>query len=126
MQPTTVRLDDETLAEVDTEAKEQGLSRSDYIRELIKTRHDYDRLQNDYEEQLRDYEQTIERLQNEKRLILEQREEHTELVEYVEEERSMQRRREDREQRRAQAGVLTRTKWWLTGMPDDDADGEEE
>lgn len=125
MQPTTIRLPDEVLTEVDDEAKDRGLSRSDYIRELIENRHDYARLQDDYEDQLRDYEETIERLQNEKRLILEQREEHTDLVEYVEEERSMQRRREDREQRRAEAGVLTRAKWWLTGMPEDDGGDNE-
>lgn len=33
-----------------------------------------------------------------------------ELVRVVEEEQSIQKRR-------AEAGILTRTKWWITGMP---------
>lgn len=51
-----------------------------------------------------------ERLENEKRTILEQREEHGELVRAVQEERDLERRR-------AQAGLATRAKWWMFGMP---------
>lgn len=40
--------------------------------------------------------------------------EHQELVQYVEEERTAERRRR-------QAGILTRSKWWLFGQS-----GEEE
>lgn len=58
-------------------------------------------------------EQENERLRREKRLILEQREEHTELVRAVESERSLA-------ERKASAGVLTRAKWWLVGMDDDE------
>lgn len=52
----------------------------------------------------------IDRLEREKRMILEHREEHTELVESIQ-------REESRQDRLARAGVLTRAKWWLTGMP---------
>lgn len=38
------------------------------------------------------------------------------LVEYVDEQRTLEQSRERREERRAQAGVLTRAKWWLVGM----------
>lgn len=53
-----------------------------------------------------------QRLHNERNTILNAREENTELVEYVEEERSMTKRK-------AQAGILTRGKWWLMGMDDE-------
>ena len=43
--------------------------------------------------------------------------EHTELVEYVQEERSIAKRREEREEMRAQAGILTKAKWAIVGMP---------
>jgi len=42
-----------------------------------------------------------------------------ELVEYVEEERSLAQRREEREKQKDEAGVLKRAKWWLVGMPSD-------
>jgi len=45
------------------------------------------------------------RLPGTKRIILEQREENTELVKYVEDERRFRH-----------AGLLTRAKWWLTDM----------
>jgi len=43
-----------------------------------------------------------------------------ELVEYVEEERSLAQRREEREKQKDEAGVLKRAKWWLVGMPSDE------
>jgi chromosome segregation ATPase len=51
-----------------------------------------------------------ERLENEKQTLIEQREEHGELVRYVREERSAERRRRE-------AGLVTRAKWWAFGMP---------
>lgn len=50
------------------------------------------------------------------------REERTDLVEYVEQQRELDRNRRDIERRRAEAGVLTRAKWWLVEMDTDDAD----
>ncbi len=62
----------------------------------------------------------MERLRNEKRTLINDREERTELVEYVEEQREVERYR-DRQQRKIdQARVLTRAKWALVGMPTDD------
>lgn len=55
----------------------------------------------------------VERLQNEKRLILEEREEKEELVKYVEDERTV-------EQRWREATALKRMKWRLFGMDSDD------
>lgn len=53
----------------------------------------------------------LDRVHREKRQILELRDEHTDLVTAVETEVSLQ-------EKRAHAGVLTRMKWFLTGMPD--------
>jgi signal recognition particle GTPase len=41
-----------------------------------------------------------------------------ELVQYVEHERELESRRAWREEQQAKAGVVTRTKWALVGMPD--------
>jgi hypothetical protein len=65
--------------------------------------------------EVEDLEQTVERLQNEKRLILEQREEATEIQNYVEEERSYRN-----------AGLKTRLKWWVWGKPSDASNQEEQ
>ncbi|MFC6763610.1 hypothetical protein [Natrinema soli] len=56
--------------------------------------------------------------------MIEQREEHTKLVEYVEEEREVQRYRARRQRMVDQAGAHTRLKWWWTGIPVDDDRGE--
>jgi len=66
------------------------------------------------QETIDDLDRDVERLQNEKRLILEDREEKQELVRYVEEERTV-------EERWRRAGLATRLKWRLTGMPGDDS-----
>ncbi|GAA0252636.1 ribbon-helix-helix protein, CopG family [Haladaptatus pallidirubidus] len=73
--------------------------------EYAELHEEYDELQSEYEE----VKQELERVHREKRQILEQREENTELVKYVEEERSLTRQK-------AEAGIATRAKWWLFGM----------
>ena len=52
------------------------------------------------------------------------REEHQELVEYVEQERTLQERRADREREREEAGIFTRAQWWLFGRPAEDTADE--
>lgn len=59
-----------------------------------------------------------DRLQNEKRLILDQREETTELVRTAE-------RQKDWIERQARAGLLPKTKWAIFGMVDTDAESDE-
>jgi Arc/MetJ-type ribon-helix-helix transcriptional regulator len=70
-------------------------SKSEFVRKCIQAH-----------TKIEDLERDIERLQNEKRLILEQREEATEIQKYVEEERTYRN-----------AGVKTRLKWWVWGKP---------
>ena len=102
MERLTIRVPEELLEEIEDLAEAEDVSQSEAARTLLRRGTEAEALQ-----------QEAERLRREKRLILEQREEHTELVRAVAREQS-------REDRRAQAGVLTRAKWWLVGMDDDD------
>lgn len=68
---------------------------------------------------IEDLETENERLRNEKRLILEQREEKTELLEYVEQEREAERYRDRRRRQLDEANILQRWRWKLTGVPAD-------
>ncbi|MFC6764877.1 hypothetical protein [Natrinema soli] len=71
-------------------------------------------LRNEYESRITDLKTEIERLRNEKRTLINDREERTELVRYVEEERTLSKQK-------AQAGIATRAKWFVTGMPTEEA-----
>jgi hypothetical protein len=120
MEPITLRIESDTLEEIDDEAEQSDQTRAEYLREVIGNRHRHEQIQAEHEEILRDYEQKVDELEteldrvhSEKRLILEQREENEKLVNYVETEKTLT-------EKKAQAGVLTRTKWWLTGVPTED------
>lgn len=41
---TTIRLDDELFKKIDEERKERGISRSEYIRQILRERHESDEL----------------------------------------------------------------------------------
>lgn len=58
--------------------------------------------------QVDELETTVERLQNEKQTLIQDRQEHSEIVEYVEEEQTYR-----------QASLPTRAKWWVFGKPDE-------
>lgn len=120
MDPITLRLPTDTLKEVDKEAEAEGLSRAEYLREVVENRHADDEMLSEYEEKLSDYENEVEelrtelnRVRNEKRQVLDLREEHTDLVRAVQSERSIQ-------ERRATASIFKRWKWAITGMPDEE------
>jgi Arc/MetJ-type ribon-helix-helix transcriptional regulator len=91
------------LRTANEELREQRDDRNERISELES---EVASLQDDLEEAQRD----VERLQNEKREILAAREENQELRKYVEDERTSQ-------QRWREAGLATRMKWRLFGMP---------
>lgn len=97
MQQITLRIREDTLEALEEEAEERGVSRSEHIRDILDSRDDVEDLQTE-----------VERLRREKRQILEQREEATELVRYVEDEL-------ERRERRDTAPVWTRARWWLLG-----------
>ncbi len=92
---------DPLLDKLDAEADENGVSCSEYIRNTLASRGDTEELRREND-----------RFRNEKRALVQQREEHTALIEYVEDERRIQERREQRQQR----NILWRA-WWLAGTP---------
>ena len=56
--------------------------------------------------------QTVERLQREKRMILEQRNEHTELVKSIQRDQTLS-------EKKSRANIVTRWKWRVMGMLDE-------
>jgi SOS response regulatory protein OraA/RecX len=93
--------------------------RSKAVRDLLDRGFQYEELKNDLE-------QTEARVDDLRRQLQEAnagRRDVDEIVSYVEEERELQRHREEREQRREQrrnAPAWRRARWWLFGMPDDE------
>jgi TolA-binding protein len=122
MQKISFRLPDGVIEDVEAYEEEKDLSRSKACRELISSAIEDvrgqsvdDRLRSvreEYEEQIEDLEREVERLNRERRQILEQREEHNELVSAVERDQSLA-------ERKAGAGLGTRLKWWMFGMSDE-------
>lgn len=103
MQKCTVSLRDRDVDVIDdVEQRDDVDSRSEAVRRIIT---EYADLRAECE----DLRTECERLKNEKRTILEQREENEELVAYVDQEKTLQ-------ERKAKAGVVTRLRWWVSGM----------
>lgn len=95
----TITLTDEQLELLEEKSGDSGEyeSKSEAVRNLIDAGEQA-------EEELADLRTKVERLEREKRQILEQRQEHTDLVEYVEDELAY------REQ-----PLSVRLRWWLFG-----------
>lgn len=100
MPQASARVSENVSAEIDAYSDEHDCSRSTAIRELLQRGVEYDRVRNEND-----------RLQRNLQQLIGQREEHGELVEYVEEERALQQRRQERQD----APAWRRAKWWLFG-----------
>jgi len=118
---TSVSLNDELSSYVGEVSSSTGENDAEAIREAIRHAREQDARLDDLEaenEQLQqrvdDLETELDRVRNEKRLLLEEREEKAELVKYVEQERTA-------EQRWREAGLWTRAKWKVLGMPADES-----
>ena len=103
MQPVSSRLDADTLRMVDDTADANDESRAEAIRRLVERGLEYDELARE-----------IERLENEKRTLIADREEKQELVRFAERQRELAEYERERQKR----GVFTRFVWWLRGHPD--------
>ena len=66
MDPTTVRLAEDTLAAVDNEADERELSRAERIREIVENRHEIEQVRSELDAVRAEYEQRISELEDEK------------------------------------------------------------
>lgn len=100
METVTLRVEADTLEAVDEEAEERGLSRSEYVRQVLGRRDEYEEVCEELERVRRE----LERSRREKRQILEQREEKKELQRYVDDELSYR-----------EASLSKRARWWLFG-----------
>jgi DNA-binding ferritin-like protein len=105
----TVRLSDALASHVDAVRQDDETSDAEAVRECIRRSRRLD----DVEERVAELEEEVEQLKREKRLILEEREEKRELATYVEDQRTA-------EQRRREAGLATRARWFLFGEDRDD------
>jgi len=101
----TATLSDEQAAHV---AERDGQSDAARVRRCIERSQELA----DCRDRVDELEQRVERLEREKRLILDEREEHSQLVKAVEREQSLA-------EERAQAGLATRARWWLFGRDED-------
>lgn len=117
---TSVSLDTELASYVRDVATEAGENNAEAIRNALRHgREQADRaasLETETErlrERVAALETERDRLQDEKQQVLAQREENTELVEYVEQERTVERQWRE-------AGLATRMKWRVLGMPSAD------
>lgn len=112
MEQITLRVPADTLESLESEADERGISRSEYIRDILESRNEHAESVDELQAKVDDLEADLDRVREEKRLILQEREEKAELARYVEDERTA-------EQRWRQAGLGTRFKWRIFGMPSD-------
>lgn len=104
----TVRLDDALAEHVDAVRQDSETADAEAVRQCLRRSQNVDEL----EKEIAELQTDVERLQNEKQQILEQREEHSQLVRAVDRQRTL-------EEQKAEAGVATRAKWYLFGMPGD-------
>jgi len=107
MQQLTIRVADEMATEIEERADESDASKSEVARELLRLGSEHESLQAE-----------CDRLRRELQAANSRYDEHTELVEYVEEERLDRQR----ERERSHAPAWRRAKWWLFGTPEDEPD----
>lgn len=113
-------------------------SKAEAAREHLQVAREVDGLDHDLEhyreaaERAADLEREVESIEAERddlqrqlRAVNSREDDVGELVEYVQEERSLQREDRARQRMKETAGVLTRAKWWVTGMPDVTPDNED-
>lgn len=101
----TISLDENTEAIIEENIGDgsEYESKSEFVRECIRA---HTRVQ--------ELESEVDRLENDKRMILEQQEDTSELVRYVQEERHV-------EQQWREAPMWTRVKWRVFGIPSDES-----
>lgn len=105
MENLPAKVPEELLEDVEEFAEtEHDGNRSEAVRDLLRRGLEYEEIQRDRDRLERQYRQLVER-----------QEEHQELVEYVETERSLERQRRT-------ASLATRARWWLWGIPDEELD----
>lgn len=161
MNPISIRLDSDTVAELDAEADAKGISRNSHLKGIIAHRNEYSQLKDEYERLRNDYAdlkaekeriethrdaleeghsvttEQLEAIVSERDRLREEvddlkrdrdrferkltaansrQDDLGEVVEYVEGEKSLAERREER----GRAPVWRRFRYWLLGTPEDE------
>jgi hypothetical protein len=113
----SVRVSEELGERIEAYADEYDGSQSDALREILHRGVEYDSIR-----------QERDSLQNQLNTLAGREREHGELVEYVQEERSIQQRREERRERERQrererenAPIWRRAKWFVLGRSESEA-----
>ncbi|WP_339106517.1 ribbon-helix-helix protein, CopG family [Haloterrigena salinisoli] len=110
MEQITVKVPSDTNESLEeyAEAEHDG-NRSEAIRELLSRGLEYEEIKTERDRLERKLTETNAR-----------QDDVSEIVEYVEKQREVERYRDQRQRMVDQAGLLTRMKWKLTGVPVDD------
>lgn len=121
MEKLSTRLPADDLEAVEQHAEANDMKRATAARELIQSALADERgpstdervreARAEYEAEIDDLETDLERCRRARRQLLDQRDEHGDLVRAVEAEQSLA-------EKRAKASALQRLRWWATGMPD--------
>jgi len=126
MKTLTLKIDEDTVDELDDEVDERGYSsRSEYLREIIDTRHEADELRDELDraearaDDLRRQLQERGGVEEKVETLVERTEGHGDAL-----REAVESSRDAREWSRA--GLVTRTKWRLFGRPSTNGDGHEE
>jgi uncharacterized coiled-coil protein SlyX len=114
--------EEELQQRIDDLKEEHEQKRAELEREHAQERDEYEERIADLEEQLEAKENTISELRRQLAATNRRVDQHQELVEYVEQQRDLERYRARREQMLDQAGILSRWKWKITGVPVEDSD----
>lgn len=124
----SVTLDPMVVGELSDRIGETYDNRSEAVEDVLKEGLAAEEQYAAYEERIESLEAENERLQQRVQTLIALREEHGELVEYVEREKSLQERREERESERAarrNAPIWKRGYWWVFGRGEQDALSDE-
>ena len=122
MEKISISLRDEQLQHVGEREENENETRSEAVRTLVdrgmnaaeheeKLRGRMEELERKKDEEIEQLRTEIDRLQRERRQILEQREENQELARFAKEQRSLVSEQRDRRN----APVWRRAKWWVLG-----------
>lgn len=143
MENIGVRVTEEMLDELDNEAQESDVSRSEYIRTILSNRRETNIIQSEYEEKLNNHKNKIEdlkeqlknvkqerdRIQNQLRETNKRIDDVDDVVSYVKEEKEITEIRREREKKLAKvksAPIWKRAKWKILGIPKQIEDGSSE
>lgn len=105
----SITLGEDLVGDVEDLVGETYDNRSEAIRELVQKGLDHDDIVDDLESTIDHLEAERDDLQRQLREVRSREDDVDEIVEYVETQQSIERRR-------ASAGVAERAKWWLFGM----------